>query len=188
VDLFVAKGNVEAQTEYATNDPNNLLIGQPDGTFVEGAEAAGLLGYARARGATLTDLDLDGMLDLVVVNRRENVMVWRNVGSGTAAAPAAMGNWIQVRLSQAGPNPDAIGSWLDVKVGDRIATREVTVGGGHAGGELGWIHAGLGSADRAEVRVHWPNGELGPWMPLEANRFGIIERGANAITPWSPTP
>jgi len=188
MDLFVAKGNVEAQTEYATKDPNNLLIGQPDGTFVEGAEAAELLGYARARGATLTDLDLDGMLDLVVVNRRENVMVWRNVGSGTAAAPAAMGGWIQVRLSQDGPNPDAIGSWVDVKVGDRITTRELTVGGGHAGGELGWIHAGLGSADRAEVRVHWPNGELGPWLPLDANRFGIIERGASAITPWSPTP
>ena len=42
VDLFVAKGNVEAQPEYAARDPSNLLLGQPDGTFVESAEAAGI--------------------------------------------------------------------------------------------------------------------------------------------------
>ena len=70
VDLFVSKGNVEAQSGYATRDPSNLLIGQADGTFVEGAEAAGIVGFDRARGAALVDLNLDGMLDLVVVNRR----------------------------------------------------------------------------------------------------------------------
>ena len=37
-DLFVSKGNVEAQEGYATRDPSNLLIGQSDGSFVEGAE------------------------------------------------------------------------------------------------------------------------------------------------------
>ena len=72
-DLFVAKGNVDAQPEYATRDPSNLLIGRPDGTFEEGAEAAGIVSYDRARGAAVVDLDLDGMLDLVVVNRDEPV-------------------------------------------------------------------------------------------------------------------
>ena len=84
VDLFVAKGNVEAQVDYATRDPNNLLIGQPDGTFVEGAEAAGIVNYDRARGAALVDLNLDGMLDLVVVNRAATRRMWRNVGRGDA--------------------------------------------------------------------------------------------------------
>ena len=51
VDLFVSKGNVEAQPDYATRDPSNLLIGQPDGTFVEGAEAAGIVDFDRARVA-----------------------------------------------------------------------------------------------------------------------------------------
>ena len=81
-DLFVSKGNVEAQEGYATRDPSNLLIGQSDGTFVEGAEDAGIVSYNRARGAALVDLNLDGLLDLVVVNRVEPVSVWRNVGSG----------------------------------------------------------------------------------------------------------
>jgi enediyne biosynthesis protein E4 len=119
VDLFVTKGNVEAQLDHAMRDPNNLLIGQPDGTFVEGAELAGIVGYERARGAAVVDLDLDGMLDLVVVNREANVTLWRNVGSGDAERPAPMGNWIAVRLEQPAPNVDAIGAWIEVKVGDR---------------------------------------------------------------------
>ncbi len=33
----------------------------------------------------MVDLNLDGMLDLVQVNRRENVSLWRNVGWGRDA-------------------------------------------------------------------------------------------------------
>ena len=35
---------------------------------------------------------------------------------------------------------------MEVRAGDRSTVREVTVGGGHAGGQLGWIHFGLGDA------------------------------------------
>jgi hypothetical protein len=186
VDLFISKGNVEAQLDHATRDPSNLLIGQPDGTFVEGAEAAGIVGYDRARGAALTDLNLDGMLDLVVVHREANASLWRNVGTGDAEQPEPMGNWIAVRLAQPAPNVDAVGSWVEVKVDDRTLLREVTVGGGHGSGQSGWIHAGLGGADEAEVRVQWPDGEVGPWMTVEANRFVEIERDADEPTPWQP--
>ncbi|HEX2784616.1 MAG TPA: VCBS repeat-containing protein, partial [Ilumatobacteraceae bacterium] len=153
LDLFVTKGNVEAEPDYATRDPNDLMLGRPDGTFVEGAEAAGIVSYNRARGAALVDLNLDGMLDLVVVNRQANATVWRNVGSGDAQQPASMGHWIELRLQQPSPNIDAIGAWVEVQIGDRTVTREVTVGGGHAGGQLGWIHTGLGeAATAAQVR------------------------------------
>ncbi len=186
VDLFVSKGNVEAQPDYATLDPSNLLIGQPDGTFVEGAEAAGIVGYDRARGASLVDLNLDGMLDLVVVHREANVSLWRNVGSGDAENPAPVGHWIAVRLEQPAPNVDAVGAWVEVEVDDRTVVREVTVGGGHAGGKSGWLHAGLGEADQAEVRIQWPDGETGPWMTVGADQFVTIERGATEATPWLP--
>jgi hypothetical protein len=186
LDLFVAKGNVEAQPEFATRDPSNLLIGQADGTFVEGAEAAGIVSYERARGGALVDLNLDGLLDLVVVNRAEPVTVWRNVGAGDVDAPAPMGNSIAVRLRQSAPNVDGIGAWVEVRVGDRTLVDEVTVGGGHAGGQLGWLHFGVGDASEAELRVQWPDGAEGPWMTLDAGEFAIIERGSSAPTPWDP--
>jgi hypothetical protein len=186
IDLFVSKGNVEAQPDYASKDPSNLLLGQTDGTFVERGQAAGIVSFLRGRGAALIDLNLDGMLDLVQVNRRANVSLWRNVGFGEATQPIAMGNWIAVRLRQPGPNRDAIGSWIEVRSGDRSAEREVVVGGGHAGGQLGWIHFGLGEADGAEIRVVWPDGEAGPWLELAANRFATIERGTSEPVLWTP--
>jgi hypothetical protein len=188
VDLFVSKGNVEAQVDNASRDPSNLLIGQPDGTFVEGAEAAGIVAFDRARGAALVDLNLDGMLDLVVVNRQANVTVRRNVGSGDAATPVAMGHWLALSVRQPAPNVDAIGAWVEVRMDGHTVLRELTVGGGHAGGKLGWIHTGLGTADKAEVRVQWPDGDTGPWMTVAADQFLTIDRGAGQPQPWSPTP
>jgi hypothetical protein len=188
IDLLVTKGNVEAQVDFAANDPNNLLIGQPDGTFLEGAESAGILTFDKSRGAALVDLNLDGMLDLVVVNRRAPVAVWRSVGAGDVDQPAAMGRWIAIRLRQPSPNVDAVGAWIEVRVGDRVVTREVTVGGGHASGQMGWQHAGLGTADDAAVRVTWPDGEIGPWIEVDADQFVTIERGAPTAVQWTPDP
>ena len=106
------------------------------------------------------------------------------MGAGDAATPAAMGHWVAVELSQAGPNVDAIGAWIEVRVGDHVVRRERTIGGGHAGGQLGWIHFGIGEADRAEVRVQWPDGETGTWMHVTANQYVEIERGAPEPRTW----
>jgi hypothetical protein len=186
IDLYVSKGNVEAQSDFAAEDPSNLLLGNPDGTFTEMAEAAGLVNFFRARGAGLADFNLDGMLDLVEVNRREPVELWRNVGWGDETAPSPMGNWIEVGLSQEAPNRDAIGSWVQVKVRNRVLEKEVTVGGGHASGQLGWLHFGIDQADSVEVRVQWPDGEKSPWMNTSPNQFLIVERGASEVAVWEP--
>jgi enediyne biosynthesis protein E4 len=188
VDLLVTKGNVEAQPGYAARDPSNLLLGQPDGTFVESAQAAGITHFARGRGAALADLNLDGLLDLVEVNRRERVRVWRNAGAGDPEGPRPMGDWVAVRLQQPAPNRDAVGAWIEVRSGGRIQRRELTVGGGHAGGQLGWTHFGLGAADHLELRVQWPDGTWGPWMEASPNQFLTVARGAAQAATWHPPP
>jgi hypothetical protein len=96
-----------------------------------------------------------------------------------------MGGWAAVRVRQPAPNVDAVGAWIEVRTDDRVLSREVTVGGGHAGGQRGWIHLGLGDAVEAEVRVTWPDGEVGPWMDLPIDGFGVIERGASEVTTWA---
>ena len=108
VDLFVAKGNVEAMNEYAAQDPNNLFLGRPDGTFVEAAVDAGIMTFARSRGAALADLNLDGLLDLVVVPPRAGPGVAQR-RSRDAGRAGADGRWIAIRgLEQDGPNHDAV--------------------------------------------------------------------------------
>jgi hypothetical protein len=185
LDLYISKGNVEAMPGYAAQDPNDLLLGGPDEVFTESAAAAGITNFARTRGAALADFNLDGKLDLVEVNRRQNVTLWRNLGSSDPADD--IGNWVALQLEQPGANRDAIGAWIEIDSGGRTIQREVTIGGGHAGGQLGWIHFGLGAAGSAKVRVQWPDGEQGPWLDIDANRFGIVERGSAAIRLWSPS-
>jgi hypothetical protein len=80
IDLFIVKGNVEAMEAFALDDPNNLLLGQPEGSLVEAGAEAGLDSGLRGRGGAVVDLNDDGLLDVVVVNRKDPAQVWRNLG------------------------------------------------------------------------------------------------------------
>jgi hypothetical protein len=178
LDLFVAKGNVAQMPDFAALDPNNLLLGTEDGTFAEAADRAGVASMGVARGAQVVDLNLDGQLDLVVVNRWTPAQLWRQTG-------AATGNWLQLRIGQPGSNRDAIGSVVEIRRGDVVERHEIASGGGHVSGSVGWLHFGLGSSDAAELRVIWPDGTEDDWLTLPANGFHILQKGA-APAAWTP--
>ncbi len=178
VDLFIAKGNVAKMPDFAAKDPNNLLIQGSDGKFVEAGQTAGVASTAISRGGIMTDFNLDGLIDLLVVNRDESAQIWRNTTKQG-------GNWFNVKLAQPAPNTDAIGSWLEVKTGDKIARREIFSGAGHASGHLGWLHMGVGLVADAEIRVIWPDGQAGTWETLATNQHYVLERGKQA-TVWMP--
>lgn len=190
-DLFIVKGNVGNMPDFAMLDPSNLLLGAGRGRFVEAAAEAGLQNYQRGRGGLLTDLNGDGMLDAVIVNRWDRAKLWRNVGAGTAAAPKPLGHWLQLRLRQEGGNRDAVGAWLEVEAGGRVQRCELVVGGGHASGALGFLHMGLGEATSARVRVLWPGAKpgdaalTGPWFEAAADRFYLLDR-QQGLKPWQP--
>ena len=156
LDLFIAKGNVDQMPSNAMADPNNLLMQGVDGRFHEAAGAAGVARTDRSRGGGLADFDGDGRLDLVVVNRRAPMELWQNVSG-------AVGAWLAVQPRQSGANRNAVGAWVEVRTADGVQAREVTVGGGHGGGQAGPLHFGLGRAGEAEVRVIWPDGTASPW-------------------------
>jgi hypothetical protein len=176
-DLFIAKGNVSEMPDFAIADPNNLLLQRDDGSFVEAGDAAGVASLRTGRGAALADFNLDGRIDLVVVNRGEPAELWRNAG------PA--GHWLQLAPRQDGPNRDAVGAWIEVRLGDSVQRRDLTVGGGHASGQAGWHHFGLGDASAAEFRVIWPDGTAGGWQAVAADGFYRVPRDGRAEA-WTP--
>ncbi len=182
-DLFIVKGNVSTMPDFATLDPNNLLLQQTDGRFVEVGQQANVASYRRGRGGMVADLNGDGLLDAVVVNRWDKAQLWRNVGTGTATKPEPLGHWLQLRLQQAGGNRDAIGAWVEIDLGGKIIRQELTVGGGHASGMLGWMHFGLGDAKDVKLRVQWPHGTWSSWQPVAADGFYTVAKDAG-ITPW----
>jgi hypothetical protein len=178
VDLFIAKGNVTAMPDFAMKDPNNLLLQSRDGKFHEVGDKAGVASVAISRGAAIADFNMDGLLDLVVVNRGEKAQLWRNTSNNA-------GHWIEIKLEQSAPNREAIGGWIEVRTGDHIMRREITVGGGHASGQAGWWHFGLGNLTKTEVRVIWPDGTSDDWQNLDGDNFYVVERNKPARA-WAP--
>jgi hypothetical protein len=151
-DLFIAKGNVDQMPGLAIQDPNNLLMQNADGTFRETAAIAGVATKERARGAALADFDGDGRLDLVVVNRRAPMELYRNVTPDT-------GNWLEIALTQPGGNMNAVGATVVVEAEGNRQSQQLTVGGGHGGGKALPLHFGLGAAETVTVTVVWPDGQ-----------------------------
>ena len=141
-----------------------------DGTFHEVADSAGVATTERSRGAGVVDLDNDGRLDIVVVNRRAGLEVYQNTTPDT-------GNWVSIAPRQAGPNTYAIGSWIEVRnAPNRLQTKEVTIGGGHASGTSGPAQFGLGSHVSAEFRILWPDGAASSWTKIDTNRRASVWR------------
>jgi hypothetical protein len=173
-DIFITKGNVQQMPGSAMDDPNNLLLQAADGTFYEAGENAGIASLLRGRGGAMADLNLDGLLDLAVVNRQGPLELYQNVTQGA-------GNWLAVKLRQAPPNRDAIGAWIEVRLGDHVFARELTVGGGHAGGQITAEHFGLGSAQSAHIRVIWPDHTVSDWRQVGAGKMVFLTRDATGL-------
>ncbi|WP_343069915.1 CRTAC1 family protein [Jannaschia sp. Os4] len=165
LDLLIVKGNVDQMPGMAMKDPNNLLLNTGNG-FVEASVEAGVASDHRGRGGAWADLDGDGRLDLVVVNRRAPLEVWRNVSDA--------GNAVAVELRQPGGNRHAVGAWVELRTEAGVQARELTVGGGHGGDAVAPLWFGIGAAEAAELRVIWPGGAAGPWRPVAPGRVEIV--------------
>lgn len=185
-DLFIAKGNVEQMPEFAAFDPDNMLLGDHEGGFVEAGDRAGIALDTKGRGAIIEDFNHDGMLDLMVVNRSHNVSLFQNMGAVTDTKPRMMGNWLAIELNQDGANRDAIGARISVKSGNDTRIRFVESGGGHASGKAGFTHVGLGVAERAQIRIQWPDGEWSAPYRVFANQFVVINRDDEQARYWLP--
>ncbi|MGH1415454.1 MAG: CRTAC1 family protein [Pelagimonas sp.] len=169
-DIFVAKGNVEQMPDAAMQDPNTLLVQSADGVFSEHSGPAGIASMARSRGAALVDFNGDGLLDLAVVNRRVPMELYENVTEG--------GNWLLLDIYGPEINTSAVGAHIQVcaPLGAPCQTREVTIGGGHAGGDLTRHHFGLGNWPSAKVQVTWPDQTTTDWAEVAVNGVVIVNR------------
>jgi hypothetical protein len=178
-DLFIAKGNVSEMPDFAMKDPNNLLVQGPGGNFIEMADKAGVASTQQSRGGALVDFNLDGLVDLLVVNRNAPAQVWRNVTTDA-------GNWLELEIRQPGGNVNAIGAIVEVTTEFGRQFRELVSGGGHVSGHAGWIHFGIGDAETAKVRVRYPGGDWTAPQSVAAGSFAILKEGAEMPSLWTP--
>ncbi len=185
-DLFIAKGNVSNMPDFASIDPDNLLLAHPEGGFIEAGAEANINLPTQGRGALVSDFNVDGQVDLLVINREAPVSVFRNLGVKESWGARPSGNWLAIELQQEGVNPQAVGARIAIKTGNLTQTRTVSVGGGHASHSNGFIHVGLGVAERASVRVRWPDGNWSHEYRVFANHHAVLKNGNDKPVYWYP--
>jgi hypothetical protein len=176
LDLYQANGRVGQQAErYGADvyaEPSLLFRGSKAGTFVEvrprGGTASPLI--ASSRGAAFGDIDNDGGVDIVVVNRDHAPFLLHNV-------VANRGQWLTLRVIE--PNGrDSLGAEVTAKIGDRRVMRTVRAAYSYLASNDPRIHIGLGEMKQAtEVTVRWPNGAVETIGDLQAGRVITLQRG-----------
>lgn len=196
LDLYQANGGVQRLAQPLTEDPyaepNALYRGVPrnlgqspggrpstasdivtePGAFVEwlpqGGTAEPLV--RTSRGAAFGDLDGDGAIDVVVVNRDAPVSLLRNV------APER-GHWLMLRvLERSGRH--ALGATVLLTVGDRIIRRDVLPTYSYCASNDPRVHVGLGASSRVEaIEVRWADGARDRFPGAAADQVVELQRG-----------
>ena len=177
LDLFQANGRVKYQSNLFSDDPyaepNLLFRGGPEGRFEEvlprGGTAETLI--ATSRAAAFGDVDGDGGVDIVVVNRDLSVHLMRNIVSDR-------GNWIFFRVLDT-PDVDAEGTIVTLTVGGRSLRRDVRAAYSYLASNSPRVHFGLGAATRVEgVTVRWIDGSSESYGSFDAGQVVTLRRGA----------
>jgi hypothetical protein len=169
-DIFQANGRVTMPDTVTTEDPfaepNLLLRGTGDGQF----EKVGSLGLGTSRAAAFGDLNNDGKVDIVVVNRDAAAEVLLN-------RHKSPGHWMIVRVLER-HGGDAIGAVLRLQVGDVAIRRDINPHYSYLASNDPRAHVGLGRHEQVDaIVVHWVDGSQERFGAFDADQIVTIRRG-----------
>lgn len=163
LDLFHVNGfgtpDTLAFTDEFDDDRSRLFMADEYGKFIELSFDLGIDDTASGRGISCFDYDLDGDLDILIINSGQAPKLYRN--NATSPTP---NHYLSVRLKGDGKNTQAIGGRVYLTnpfpAGSLPAQqmRELRAGSNFASQDPVLAHFGLGQAATVDVRVVWPDG------------------------------
>ncbi|MEM9822239.1 MAG: FG-GAP-like repeat-containing protein, partial [Bacteroidota bacterium] len=176
-DLFVANGRIPSLPSLPTamNDPNRLFMNNGDKTFTDVSEQVGVNDPSYSRGMAYSDFDLDGDLDMVVVNLSELGGITKFYVNETETNH----HYIQFKLKGTASNRDAFGSKIWLYADGATYMREISGGGDSFCSQHSSIaHFGLGTNDQVDsLRVEWLSGTVEHFGAFEVDALHEIEEG-----------
>jgi len=177
LDLYEANGRVGLQSETYSSDPyaepSLLFRGLAGPRFEEVTPRGGTasLLVASSRAAAFGDIDNDGGMDIVVVNRDSRPFVLRNV-------VPSRGHWLLLRVLEEHQR-DALGAEVTMTIGSRTIHRDVRAASSYLASNDPRVHAGLGTETIArDVTVTWPDGARERFGDVQADRVTVLRRGS----------
>ena len=140
------------------------------------------------RGSATADYDGDGDMDLITIQNKGPLRLFRNDSTDT-------GNWIQIQLvpdpARAGTktNRSAIGTLVKATAGSLHMMRQVKGGSSaHSQNSL-VVHFGLGTATTIEeLQILWPSGEIDYFCNFSVNKKLEMLEGTALNQPCSEQP
>ena len=120
------------------------------------------------------DIDNDGGIDVVVVNRDAPAYLLRNI------APRR-GHWITFRVTETAGS-DALGASVRFSAGSRRLRRDVKSAYGYFASNDSRVHVGLGSTSRVtDVTVRWVDGMVETFGDFDSDRIVTLRRGDGRV-------
>ncbi|MEE9494404.1 MAG: CRTAC1 family protein [Gammaproteobacteria bacterium] len=181
IDLYLVLSN--APDDY----PDRLYTNNGNGTFTL-KQTLPAVGTGSGENLTVADYDMDGCLDIVVVN-----------GHGVkpnSAGPVQLlagdcnttNNWIELDLD--GLTPHGVGATVYVETGSR-RFRKLQDGGARRFGQNSQrLHFGLGeNIDTVDISVVWDDGQRTNYPAMPTNRiYRLGQNGSTSIVGAQPQP
>ena len=176
IDLYEANGRVaDLATSHSETDryaePNVLFMGQPKTRFKEVLPRGGTadLLVATSRAAAFGDIDNDGRMDIIVVNRDGKPHVLRNTVED-------IGNWSLIRVIDE-HGRDAIAAQVRLTADGATTTRRVRTDGSYCAANDPRVHFGLGDTESIDdISVTWPDGSTQSFGPQKINTILELRR------------
>ena len=183
VDLYVANGRVRlggrmwaSEDPYA--EPNTLRRGLGQGNFEEVLPMGGTdpIVSKTSRGLAIGDLDNDGYLDVVIVNRDGPADLLRN------RCPNK-NHWLGLNVLDR-QHGVAVNAVVLIDSGGRKQWAQCQPNQGYCSSQDPRVHFGLGQETRVDhVWVRWPNGQSEEFGPTMSNVYFTVHQGAGHPAP-----
>ena len=172
LDIYQTNGWEAGKDPSASNyvdDTSRLWINNADGTFTDRAADATMVDTDQGRGVVCDDFDNDGDVDVVLLTAepQDAAIYWDN--------RLDSGNYLKITLRGLAPNTFAVGAIIKVVIGDTTQTRQVAVNSNFTSHNAATQLIGMGSNDRASIRVIWPDGAESIFDSVSANQTLTID-------------
>ena len=168
--------------------PNLIFRNQGNLKFQSVGEDWGWNEPTVTHGIALADLDRDGDLDFIGNNLNQAASVYENVSGNKRIA---------VRLKGSPSNSQAIGSRVELKVGNRIQSDEIQSGGHYLSNSSTLCVFAVPESEElfsstGRLTVRWPNGAVSKYESLKANTLIEIQQPPKSssdisVDPFYPT-
>lgn len=147
---------------------DNYAYKNRDGmTFENVTKEWGLKIPSFSNGAAYGDLDNDGDLDLVMNNINGPAFIYKNT--------VKTGNYIQIALSGAPNNREALGTIIEYSSSSGKGFYEHTIYRGYLSSMDSKIYLGLGQDSIVDLTITWPDGQVSTLIKQQANQLLTID-------------